>query len=134
MSSRTDRVADVVADEVADGILAILARYHGRRVRDLDPVLVAGIRVEAKRKARKHLPLAVAADAEQHTPLPLSPAEHSRLTRPRPMGERDTPLHPIDIDDLNASHPGWVGEETQPGWSLPAGVARDSRRPTKPNS
>ncbi len=74
---------------------------------------------------------------EARVPLP-SISVTERIAK---LGERDTPLHPIDDHDAmnqdrraayddTSAHASFDDEPTQSGWKLPEGVARDSRRPT----
>jgi len=129
-SSRVERVADALANELLNTALSFIARERGCRVRDLDPMLCAALQVEMQRKARLHLPLAVEDDRARNTPMPSGAhedaAHHDRMTRYHPPGDRYTPVRHIDPDDLQASRL----DETQPGWKLPEGVIRSSQRPT----
>jgi hypothetical protein len=139
-------VALHLADVIVDSVIAKLAHREIVRQRDgsrrrmtskewiaRDPELVNDLQFEARRVASIEagtMSRLIAGLRERIVYL-------ERMLGPRALGERDTPLHPIDdrdalrldrraaYEDTAFSDP---DEATRPG--LPHGVARASQRPT----
>lgn len=136
--------AHELADAIAEALLAALAKLQ--RVTGLDgtkrrmtpnefkaslPSVCALLFKEGRRVADFKM--------GQHDRIVTSLRERvahlERLLEPRLAGERDTPIHFVDPIEVTAIENVFDSklDDTQPGWRLPAGVARDSQRPTPVN-